>query len=248
MPIKQTEAFILQSYNFRDYDKIVVLFTKDFGKIRAVVKGARRVKSRYTAALELMTWVKIIFYEKENQDLVKLSSCDIVRSYFRLQQRFDLSLRITFMAEILDKFTGERDANPDLFRLLHTILYELEKGMNPDLALLYFELWLLRFSGLFGGLGSCAACGKNLRSGDIFVRTDSMGFYCRTCAGPLPRAISSAAWKGMQEMVRNHPAKVGETRLTQAVVRELKAVLHDFLARGAEAELKTLKFLGEIDA
>lgn len=69
MSVITTEAFVLRSYKLAEQDKIVVLFTKDRGKIRLVAKGARKNNNRFGAALEILTHVRIVFHEKLNREL-----------------------------------------------------------------------------------------------------------------------------------------------------------------------------------
>jgi len=247
MPIQEAEAFVLNTYNFRDADKIAGFYTREFGKIRGVVKGARKAKSRFAAALEMMTRVRIIYYEKENSDLVRLNTCDIIKSYFKMQERLEFSLRIAFMAEILEKFTEERDANPDLFRLVHTVLDEMEKGLEADVGSLYFTLWLLRIGGLLGSLEECAACGTRVRGGGLHYRTDRPGFFCRRCGGPFGHGVPAPAQEGFLEMLRRHPGKLQKERLPASAVKQMKKMLYDLVSTNAEAKLKSLKLLKEME-
>ncbi len=67
MQIRETEAFILRTYNLAEADKIVVCFSKEIGVLRGVAKGARRLKSKFGASLEPYTHVVLTLYEKEGQ-------------------------------------------------------------------------------------------------------------------------------------------------------------------------------------
>jgi DNA repair protein RecO len=165
-----------------------------------------------------------------------------------LQERLDFSLRIAFMADILEKFTGERDANADLFRLVYTVLDEMEKDLAPDVGSLYFTLWLLRISGLLGSLNECAACGTRIRGGGLHYRTDQPGFFCRRCGGPFGRPVTAPAQAGFLEILRRHPGQLRRERFTAGALKQMKQMLYDLVSAHAEAELKSLKLLKEIEA
>ncbi|MGA9994972.1 MAG: DNA repair protein RecO, partial [Pyrinomonadaceae bacterium] len=80
----ETEAIILRTYNLSEADKIVVCLTHSNGVVRAVARGARKLKSRFGAGLEPFTLVQASYYEKENRELVSLKRAEIQKSYFHL--------------------------------------------------------------------------------------------------------------------------------------------------------------------
>ena len=81
MRLVTTDAIVLRSYNLAESDRIVVFLTRSSGLVRAVAKGARKMKSRFGAALEPFTLVKLSFHERENRDLVSLSGAEILKSH-----------------------------------------------------------------------------------------------------------------------------------------------------------------------
>lgn len=86
MPLYRTQAVVLRSMNLGDADKIVTLFTRDYGKVKVVAKAARRIKSRFGACLEPMTHLSLIYFGKEHQDLYRLNQCDIVHSFQKVRE------------------------------------------------------------------------------------------------------------------------------------------------------------------
>ena len=82
MTLINTDALVLRTYNLAEADRIVLCLTRSSGLIRAVAKGARRMKSRFGAAFEPFTLVRIAFHEKENRELVTISNAEILRSNF----------------------------------------------------------------------------------------------------------------------------------------------------------------------
>src|SRR5512132_1711981 len=80
MPVYKSEALILRTYKLNDADRIVVFLTRDRGKKRGVAKGARRMRSRFVGALEPLTLVSMVYFEKESRELVSLNRADAGRS------------------------------------------------------------------------------------------------------------------------------------------------------------------------
>ena len=104
MGLVDTEALVLRSYNLAEADKIVVCLARSSGMIRAVARGARRLRNRFGAALEPFTILRITYYEKENRELVTLSHAEIVRSHFNLSQSADIVAALAYLSELLIEF------------------------------------------------------------------------------------------------------------------------------------------------
>ncbi len=81
MPIVKSEAFVLKNFRYSETSKIVILFTKNFGKINAIVKGARNFKSRLCGTLETMNYIEAVIYFKENRDLQIISAAEYKKSF-----------------------------------------------------------------------------------------------------------------------------------------------------------------------
>ena len=78
MALVNTDAIELRTYNLAEADRIAVCLTRSAGLVRAVAKGARKMKSRFGAALEPFTLIRLAFYERENRELVSISSAEIL--------------------------------------------------------------------------------------------------------------------------------------------------------------------------
>jgi len=103
MTLITSEALVLRTYKLGETSKIVVLLTRDRGKVRAVAKGARGGKPRYGSALEPLSEVRVTLHGRQGADLFRLGQCDLVRSAFPSTGRdLDLALAMSYFAELLD--------------------------------------------------------------------------------------------------------------------------------------------------
>src|SRR5256886_10182670 len=119
MRLVTTDAIVLRSYNLAESDRIVLCLTRSSGLIRAVAKGARRMKSRFGAALEPFTLIKLSFHEKENRELVTMSSAEILKSHFDLNSVFETAEVLAYMGEMVAEFAPPHEADELLFRMLN---------------------------------------------------------------------------------------------------------------------------------
>ncbi|MBK8550925.1 MAG: DNA repair protein RecO [Ignavibacteria bacterium] len=115
MSIVKTEAFVLKSFRYGETSKIVTLFTKDFGKMNAIVKGARNFKSKLCGTLESMNHINAVIYLKDNRDLQLISSAEYKKSYSNIIADFD-KLEVAYqIIEIMNKSLIEHYSNKLLF-------------------------------------------------------------------------------------------------------------------------------------
>jgi DNA repair protein RecO (recombination protein O) len=180
MPIDQAEAIVLRTSHLGDQDKLVVLFCREKGVLRGVAKGARKFGSRFGSSLEPMSVVRVFYYEKERRDLVTVSGCDLLESFFEIQVEPATAFLLTYFAELIEEFAPVRAREDVLFRLLLSVLRCLQGGGDREFTAAYFEAWFLQANGLLPDLSGCRRCRKPLAAGWLAPRRD--GVYCPDCA------------------------------------------------------------------
>ena len=162
MPLHTAEALVLRTYKLGEADRIVVFLTKDRGKKRGVAKGARRQRSRFAGALEPLTEVRVAYFESERRELVGLNYAETVRSPLlltasSLKESSSAAtpalagryLLVEYIAELLDEWAQDSDADDRLYRLGASMLDALTAGAPPEPLARYFEYWLLRLQGVY---------------------------------------------------------------------------------------------------
>jgi len=178
-----TEAIVLRSYNLAEADRIVLCFTREAGLIRGVAKGARRMKSRFGAALEPFTVVRLEFREKENRELVTITGVEIIKSHFDLAANVECTEALSYMAELVGEFAPPHEANEKLFRMVAACLEALAAEPATSKTILrYFEVWILRLAGSFPDVSSCAVCGSALTAAQPVYLDFESAVRCANCS------------------------------------------------------------------
>ena len=156
MPLHTAEALVLRTYKLGEADRIVVFLTKDRGKKRGVAKGARRQRSRFAGALEPLTEVRVAYFESERRELVGLNYAETVRSPLSLASTNAATpalagryILVEYIAELLDEWAQDSDADDRLYRLGASMLEALTSGAPAEPLARYFEYWLLRLQGVY---------------------------------------------------------------------------------------------------
>jgi DNA repair protein RecO (recombination protein O) len=162
MPQQESDAIILKTYPLGEADRIVAFFSRDHGKVRGVANGARKMKNRFGASLEPLAHSRIQFFEKENRDLVRIQSAEILDSPMALFADYDRAVFAGQVIELTDRFLPEHQPHDAVFRLVRTLLQALEQDCELSIAACYFEVWMLRLAGVFPDLFMCASCARPL--------------------------------------------------------------------------------------
>jgi DNA repair protein RecO (recombination protein O) len=177
MPLKQSEAIVLRSYPLREADLLVAFFTRAEGKVRGVARAAKKSKRRFGGALEPLTYVRVWYEDRERQELARVDSCEVLESPLADRVDYPRAVALGYVAEVLEELLPEREANDAMFRLALSVLGQLRAGAIW-MPLTYFDLWVVRLTGLLPELGVCIACGTALNGHRAYFHPLADGLMC----------------------------------------------------------------------
>jgi DNA repair protein RecO (recombination protein O) len=193
MELRSAEAILLDVVDLHDYDRIVTFLTREWGKKRGVAKGARRKHSRFGGQLQPLARVSVEWMEKDNRDLVRISSVELQRSARHLQEDLEGLLLSAYLADHIQEFVQENEASDLFFRLLDSTVQALIEGVDRGLATRYFEAWVLRLAGVFPAPEICPQCERALVASGAALLASGESLVCRDCAGKQGRAQAVSA-------------------------------------------------------
>ncbi|HZA41590.1 MAG TPA: DNA repair protein RecO [Actinomycetota bacterium] len=154
------EGVVLTTIKLGEADRILTVFTRFNGKVRAVAKGVRKTKSRFGGRLEPFTRVQLLIYRGRNLDTV--TSADILSSFDEIRSDYTRIIHAAALVEIVDKITPERERSVRVYTLLLAGLEAIARGANVSVVPA-FVLKLLSISGYHPQLTVCAGCGNGGR-------------------------------------------------------------------------------------
>jgi DNA repair protein RecO (recombination protein O) len=242
MPLDQTEAIVLRSFNIGDQDKVVVFFSRDKGLLRGVAKGARKFGNRFGSSLEPLSLVNVFYYEKERKDLVTLSQADLIESFFEVHRDYRTSCTLGYFAELVEEFFPSRASEDLIFRLLLSTLRAIKEKGDLEFLSRYFEAWFLQINGLLPDFRRCKKCRKRLvEAGWLSPRMD--GVYCAACA-PLKKEAAPAELSTFLEWVRkNAPPRENISPFSPGQLKAISQALQSLIIFHLEREPKSLHSL-----
>src|SRR6516162_9963017 len=156
MPLEKSEALVLRTTDWSDTSRIATLWTREWGKVRVLAKGGRRLKSTFEVALDLLTVCSIVLLRKSSGGLDLLTEAVVVERFPRLRSDLAALHAAYYVAELLADWTQEYDPHPALFDEARATLQTLgtaPQSTGPRLA--RFELVLLAELGYRPVLDRC---------------------------------------------------------------------------------------------
>src|SRR2546427_11846343 len=169
MPLLKPTAIVLKSRRWGDADRVVTFFTLKHGKVRAVARGARRMKSRFGGTLEPFVYCDLVLYEKPGDTLYRVSQTDVRQAFHPLRNSLETIAGAARLANLAGAVTADGDAVPRVFHALLEGFRAIQDSEDPSLTAALYELEILRFAGYLPHLDRCNICqGRVSGGGRVF--------------------------------------------------------------------------------
>lgn len=242
----RVEAIVLRRVDFGEADRVLVLFTRERGKLAVVAKGVRRISSRMAGHLELFTQSDLQLAKGANLDVVTQAE---TRNPFRAL-REDLTRTSTayLVAELADALSEEGVEQPEVYDLMAATLRALGTTDDPRLVVAHYQLRLLDVTGFRPVLQRCVGCDRALVPGRNAFSASLGGALCPDCAPhePSARPIDSDALKALRNLQRAGLPGSVQFRMSEQVMREVERTLREVVERHTERRLRTPDLLARL--
>ena len=246
MPRERTfrsEAIVLKRSDFGEADRLLTLYTRDFGKIRAIAKGARKPQSRKTGHVELFMRTQFLF--AEGRDISVITQAEMVEAYPALRNDLVRMTYVSYAIELLDKFTVEEDRQSPIYDLLVQALDWFAGTENVMTAARFYELQLLSLTGFRPQLFRCVSCGEPIQEQDQWFSGELGGLLCPNCylADGKARAVTAVVVKVLRYLQTRDWETVRVLTLQRPLQHDLERHMHYYLTYILERNLKSVDFL-----
>ena len=254
----QTQGIVLKQTKLGEFDKILTIYTPEFGKLKAVAKGACRPKSKLGGNVEPLTHSLMLLARGRNLDIVTQSQT--INGFLALKSDLWRAACGLYILELIDSFTVEGGENCPLFDLLLDILNQLCKPEGNETILRYFELHLLHYLGYRPQLHRCVSCDSPLKPVVNFFSPSKGGILCPHCNSEekhhykqtetnllkLSFSLSVEALKVLRLWQSSDYATARRVRVKPKLAWELERVLQEYIRYLLQRELKSMTWLKEL--
>lgn len=162
MSIDHSDAIVLKYVEFSESSLILTLFTRDFGKIHCMAKGARRLKNPFESALDLLAQIRVSFICKNSDALDLLTEAKLIHRFRPVRENMGGMYAAFYLIELIDQMTVDGVPVPFFYDRAVKALMQFQTGRGIERELLSFEWDLLGFVGLSPSTRMCVECGRTL--------------------------------------------------------------------------------------
>ncbi len=245
------QGVILSAMPVGEYDRRIVLLTKERGKISVFAKGARRPNSPFLAASGAFVFGRFTLYEGRSS--YNLNHAEVTHHFAELAGIWPGVYYGYYFLELADYFGREGQNEEESMNLLFVTVKALLSKRIPDrLIRCIFELRMMVIQGMMPGLTECTGCGREIgkTDGEILFSQEDHGICEKSCAKREERMqkISSSALYAMRFIVSVPLQKLYSFTVNDTVLSELENVIHTYVRRNTDREFKTLAILEMMDS
>ncbi len=247
MKVYKDRGYILRRKNFSENDTLVVVFSKNYGKLQLLAKGSRKFKSKFLGHLEPFSLIKFEAASGKSFDI--LTSVEIEESYLRLKSDLVNLPSLSYLFEVTELLTSDHQKNESIFNLMEIVLNSPCWQNNQDELLAFYLFNLLGLSGFLPEIDVCSKC-HSMGSFNHFSFYWG-GLICQNCS-------TASEYKKVDIELLNNLRKIKQESLKiidkgcylesviktgQKEKKQIRKLLNDFISYINEKKLKSSKYL-----
>jgi len=235
----KTKGIILKRTNLGEADRILTIYTRDYGKVKMIGKGIRKIKSKLAGNLELFCLDDLVIAEGRNLDIVTAAVTE--KCFFDLRNNLKSAHTAYYLADVVDKLSEEKEPHKEVYDLLDNLLEEIN-GKNAAILLPFFEIKFLSETGYAPELFSCVTCKEKIKSGKNYFSFSEGGLVCQNCQRTEPM-ISEKAVKLLRLFLAHDISFIKKIKIDKKTREEVEKIARNFLKINSQKEFKSRKFI-----
>lgn len=244
MSATKTQAYILKTQDYRDTSILGDFYTRDFGKIKGIVRGVRDARGRFGSTLEPFSLNEILFYKRRRGgDLHQVTQVDLVDLFPKVREDLERLSYASYFIQLVNELVEVEEANPQIFDLLSDSLRFLSTGASAKRSARIFELKLFELLGLMPEIDVCVTC-QTENPDPAYFNVSLGGIHCRNCrAAEMSFPVSKGALNFLGHVRRSEIESLYHVKVAQEVGAELEKILRRFVDFHLTNKLKSVVFM-----
>ncbi|MEQ2129438.1 DNA repair protein RecO [Caldanaerobacter subterraneus] len=241
MRFLKTEAIVLKSNLISEKDKIATLFTRDYGKLQAVAKGARRSKSRFVNAVRPFIVANYVIFEGQNYYYI--DQWELVKNFENIEKDLKKFALASYISETISRVLEEKQKNTKLYFFTKHSLEAVESlNVETSIFLFSYTLKLISLLGYMPVLDSCAVCGK--KENLSYFSSSCGGAVCKDCNETCKDAkfLNKKVLKFLLYLLKAKYEKLERISVPGVIKEEADKIITEYVRTHLEMDFKSKDF------
>ncbi len=240
MSVRKIRGIVIREQQTGESSKQIVVLAKEMGKVRLSARGAKNTKSRLLAGTQLFCYCDFTVYE--GRGFLSVTQADLIESFYALRNDVEVLAQAVYLAELVDSTCPAGMEHDNILKLLLYTMQVMAKGyLPPKLAGRIFEMKYLQYSGFLAS-ADCVTCGEQAQYFDQKEAT----FYCKQHRSREAVLLSRAVVQALDYVLEEEGKKLFAFRLSPEALKQLDAVLRQYLQMHVGVDLKSRRFAVDI--
>jgi DNA repair protein RecO (recombination protein O) len=243
--LQKCEGIVIRTTDYSETNKIVTIYTREWGKVGVMARGAKKPNSRLAAVTQLFSYG--YFLIQKGSGLGSLQQGEMISSMRTIREDIIYTAYASYVLELTDKCTEEKKPNPYLFELLMQTLNYMNEEYDLDILVQIYQMKMLNSLGLYPILNKCSVCGETDGHFSFSIREN--GFICHRCLekDPYHFKISAATLKLLRIFYYLDLSRLGDISVKTETKKELKKVIDAYYEEYSGLHLKSKRFLDQME-
>ncbi len=236
----KVRGLVIKQSAFGEANRILTIFTKEYGIIRAAAYGAKSIRSKNTAATQFLAYSDFILY-KSDKELMNIQSAEIIESFFSVQEDVVKLSLCVYMCDLVYALINTNSPDDDILNLLLNSVYALaNREILPEVVRTVFELKVMAYAGYMPNINCCCVCG-DVKKISAFS-TIGGGIICADCQKLGDVLINSGVYHALCYIITSEPKKMFSFNATEEIMKTLSQISEKYVLVYCEKKLAALDY------
>lgn len=243
---EKCEGIVIKNTDYGESNKILHIYTREFGKLGFMARGAKKPNSRLAAVSQVFTYGNFLF--QPSRGLTTLQQGEAVSPMRHIREDIFKTAYAAYVVELLGRAVEDRKKNPFVFELLLRTLEYIDEGYDPEIIRDIFEMKMLNVLGMYPAMDRCAVCGNT--EGPFAFSIRENGLLCHRCFArdpyrlPLPQPVIRL----LRLFYFLDINRLGSISVKDSTKKELRTAISMYYDEYTGLQLKAGRFLSQIEA
>lgn len=240
-----TQALVIKEMKVGESDRLVTLFSREYGILKAFASGAKNMKSKKASATSLLTYGSFTIKNKNGSLRIYEATPESV--FFGAGSDIEVLSLAQYFCELASEFAVSGEKNEELLRLILNSLHFLTKQKRtPAIMKAITELRVAVIAGYAPDLVACENCGK-FEDDIMYFLPESGSLCCVECdKNGMARVIDRTLLSAMRHIVYSKFSSLYSFEIPENKARELEEITGEYITKQTDHRFSTLEFYNSI--